>query len=247
MPTTGATESSTSNADSRRKLIYAINKYSKIEGGSNEDRDDLKHKIYKIYKKILSLGLIARPIEADEKTFLEYIDWVDIDFYESQKSYPSTYANYVEQYLSAILLSDALGASVSPFANLYKYNREAINQALVGAKFISNFGLWKVFQSLKVIRFPGNFARLGAPHELSYTDLMKERDTPLYWWLFRDNLISKGLSTEESRVIIKNKRNLTFKEYDTPKISFVFPVYGGYDLLNQALISLERTMGSSIS
>ncbi|MBU3568571.1 glycosyltransferase [Polynucleobacter alcilacus] len=247
MPGDGVKVNSAVNADNQRKLIYAINKYSKIEGGSNEVRLDLKHKIYKIYKKILALGLIERPIDADEKTFLEYIDWVDIDFFESQKNYPSTYANYVEQYLSAILLSDALGASVSPFANLYKYNREAINQALTGAKFISNFGLWKIFKNLKVIRFPGNFARLGAPHELSYADLMKERDAPLYWWLFRDNLISKGLSTEESRVIIKNKRNLTFKEYDNPKISFVFPVYGGYNLLNQALISLERTMGSSIS
>ena len=174
----------------------------------------------------------------------EYLNYIDLDFIESQKKTPRQHDSNLEAYLDAIIYSDQLKISVSPFQILCKTNESYFKTIFSKQKSVTNYQVWKVLKEIEQIRIPHTFTRLAERDRISYGELMELCNTPLYYSLFRQQLISNQLLSKAGRLMIRNPAQLTFIPSQNPQISIVIPVYGSYDLLNQTLISLHRMIAA---
>jgi GT2 family glycosyltransferase len=113
---------------------------------------------------------------------------------------------------------------------------------LINSKVIvpTNYGLWRLLTESKKIKLPPGFISPGSPDIVDYEQIINKKNTSLYYYLYRDVLLSRKVIGKDDRCFIKNTNKLVFTKYEQIDVSIVIPVYGALELVNQTLLSLYR-------
>lgn len=171
-----------------------------------------------------------------------FMDYIDLDFVASQKKTPPQFASPLEAYVDAMIYSDQQKIAVSPFQLLCKSNESFFKDIFSKPKSVSNYLIWQRLRTLEQIRIPHTFTRLAQRDRISYAELLTQRDTPLYYHLYRQQLLGTKVVTKNERSILRNGMPLKFEPSAAPQLSIIIPVYGAFDLLHQTLMSLKRML-----
>jgi GT2 family glycosyltransferase len=209
---------------------------------NNSSYDEIKKTVISIYHQICDVEYFKDYAVVKVEELNEYIDWIDIDFISNQSKTSEAYISDVEAYLHAILFVDLQKVIISPWLVIgLNLNLPELKEHLSSGAKVNNYSIWRAIRRLEKIKVPPKFSRRGEEESLIVKDLVFNKNSPLYYWIFRSFLLSSKIISEGSRIVFGNLRELYFRESNQkPTISIVIPVYGAYDLLNQTLISLHR-------
>ena len=207
---------------------------------SDKDRQSLPQKLSQAAVELRKLDKSVPTIAQED--IESYLQWIDLDFIGSQRKTSKKYTSELEAAIYALYFTDQQKIWVSPWQILWKLNKDLFKDLDLKPQNVSNYEAWKIYQSVEEIQIPPFFSRLAEKLSLSYGQLLQLKNSPLYYFLYQQSLVSLKRVDKKSRLIISNYRQLTFHLSVKPKISIIIPVYGAYDLLNQALMALHRAM-----
>jgi GT2 family glycosyltransferase len=185
--------------------------------------------------------ILWKNYENTAKNIKEFIEFFDLDIIRSQMVSEKTFDNDLEVYLFGYFISDSKNIINSPLLYLILNNPE-IKESISKKVFKpTNYSLWLLLTKSKKILLPAKLIASGNSNIVSYSQLLKYRNSIIYYYLFRIVMIGKGVVHKEDRCIIKNVNKITFQKFNKIDISIIIPVYGAIELLNQCLISIHRS------
>jgi GT2 family glycosyltransferase len=194
-----------------------------------------------VINNLLELDQNLKKFVSKKDNVREFLEFFDLDFIRTQMSGEKTFQNDLEVYLFGYFISDSKNIINSPFLYLILTDPEV--KELISKKVITpkNYNLWLLLAESKKIALPEKFMAPGNSNIVSYAQLLKFRNSVVYYYLFRAVLLGKGLVRKDDRCIIKNVNKINFKKFNKIEVSIIIPVYGAIELLNQCLISLHRS------
>ena len=220
------------------RLLFFTHERASQSTAVNEDQSIIEAS--KIINDLLKNDINLSAFKLKNDNLIDFLKFIDPDFVRSQLFSVKTFINQTEVYLYAYFFSDVRNIMVNPLLYLIFSDPEV--KKLINSKVIvpTNYGLWRLLTESKKIKLPPGFISPGSPDIVDYEQIINKKNTSLYYYLYRDVLLSRKVIGKDDRCFIKNTNKLVFTKYEQIDVSIVIPVYGAMELVNQTLLSLYR-------
>ena len=220
------------------RLLFFTHERASQSTAVNEDQSIIEAS--KIINDLLKNDINLSAFKLKNDNLIDFLKFIDPDFVRSQLFSVKIFINQTEVYLYAYFFSDVRNIMVNPLLYLIFSDPEV--KKLINSKVIvpTNYGLWRLLTESKKIKLPPGFISPGSPDIVDYEQIINKKNTSLYYYLYRDVLLSRKVIGKDDRCFIKNTNKLVFTKYEQIDVSIVIPVYGAMELVNQTLLSLYR-------